>query len=165
MTQMKSKCTKGWFDRCSHAESRRCTCECGGANHGREVSGLGVIRRMLGGVAIGTASLFRPNNLKDYKKFIEVKRRKRSPELDFGVNWYRANPREWPLWRVSWIERTGELYATDGIGVEVLGIVKDKMTLDELHKKNLPYSELKIEKVLKGWADHHEIGWIKHQLA
>ena len=73
---MKTRCTKGWFDRCSHAESRRCTCACGGANHGREASGLGTIRRMFGGVAM-----------------------------------------------------------------------------------------LKIEKILKGWADHNEIGWIKQQLS
>ena len=28
-------CTKGWADRCADATGSRCTCECGGANHGK----------------------------------------------------------------------------------------------------------------------------------
>lgn len=27
-------CTKGWAERCAGARSLKCTCECGGANHG-----------------------------------------------------------------------------------------------------------------------------------
>lgn len=159
----RAKCTKGWFDRCSQAKTHKCTCSCGGANHGRESGGLGGI---FGGMRkhVGEqASLFQPAKTKDYKKWIAVKRRKLSPELDFGVNWYHASPREWPKWRISWIEKTGELYATNEREVEVLGIVKDHMTLNQLHKKNLPYSELKIEKVLKGWAEHHELDWIRNK--
>lgn len=29
------QCTAGWADRCAHARSPKCTCACGGANHGR----------------------------------------------------------------------------------------------------------------------------------
>lgn len=36
-----AKCTKGWYDRCSRATSRKCTCGCGGENHGVARPGIG----------------------------------------------------------------------------------------------------------------------------
>jgi hypothetical protein len=29
-----SNCSKGWANRCGHAKGKRCTCACGGENHG-----------------------------------------------------------------------------------------------------------------------------------
>ena len=37
-------------------------------------------------------------------------RRVRSVEVDFGV-WWRSSLGEWPTWRISWVEDTGELIA------------------------------------------------------
>jgi len=39
-------------------------------------------------------------------------RRAKSLEVDFGVFW-RLGKANWPQWRVSWIEATGELYAKE----------------------------------------------------
>lgn len=40
----------------------------------------------------------------------EDPRRRDSVEFDFGVNW-RSGGSTWPVYRVSWIEKTGEVYA------------------------------------------------------
>lgn len=34
MTATAPRCSKGWGARCAHAKGPRCTCACGGANHG-----------------------------------------------------------------------------------------------------------------------------------
>ena len=47
-----------------------------------------------------------------YQAWISDPRRARSPELDFGC-WWTLGGRDWPRWRVSWIEATGELYAKE----------------------------------------------------
>jgi len=47
-----------------------------------------------------------------YQAWISDPRRARSPEVDFGV-WWRLGKQNWPQWRVSWIEATGELYARE----------------------------------------------------
>ena len=55
-----------------------------------------------------------PELLEGYKEWITQPERARSLELDFGVHW--RLPPGIPLahhWRVSWIERTGELYARE----------------------------------------------------
>jgi len=48
----------------------------------------------------------------DYVAWIQDPSRGGSPEVDFGV-WWRLESQEWPTWRVSWIEKTGELYAKE----------------------------------------------------
>lgn len=35
-----AECGKGWTERCAHAKSKKCTCRCGGANHGKAVQKL-----------------------------------------------------------------------------------------------------------------------------
>ena len=39
-------------------------------------------------------------------------RRRRSGEVDFGSHW-KLDGKEWPLYRISWIADTGELYAIE----------------------------------------------------
>lgn len=78
-------------------------------------------------------------------------RREPSPEVDYGWHWY-LNPRarahcQGPTWRVSWIQNTGELYATDGERYIVFGV--------------LPRTE--VERVLQGWNDPRSA--IYHNLA
>ena len=74
-----------------------------------------------------------------------------SPELDYGVHWTDPPfpdeiPGALPRWRVSWVERTGELYAVcdraDATGhrpVRVYGVV---------------HGRAEIEGFLEGWSDH-----------
>lgn len=50
-----------------------------------------------------------------YVTWSSVLQRQLSPEVDYGVNWLLKGRGKMPLfpsWRVSWIENTGELYAT-----------------------------------------------------
>ena len=85
----------------------------------------------------------------DYKNWIEELTRAKSGEVDFGVNWtlngraaysraeLEGNREQ--LWRVSWIENTGELYAVEaGPGRFVL---LAKLDIRE-----------EVEKALSGWA-------------
>lgn len=50
--------------------------------------------------------------LEGYAEWIEEETRRRSGELDFGV-WWRVGEQDYPRWRVSWIDDTGELYARE----------------------------------------------------
>lgn len=47
-----------------------------------------------------------------YAAWIKDPKRRGSPETDFGVRWTQ-NGSNWPLWRISWIGWTGELYAVE----------------------------------------------------
>ena len=78
-----------------------------------------------------------------YKTWIAEQQRTRSPELDFGVWWRLIN--EWPHWRVSWIEDTGELYAVELIHQPDRYIVIAHFKTEE-----------EVEAAMRGWAkgDH-----------
>ncbi|ADR37716.1 hypothetical protein Ocepr_2268 (plasmid) [Oceanithermus profundus DSM 14977] len=81
--------------------------------------------------------------LLDYTTFIERPDRKISREIDFGVHWRMLDDRSPSPWRVSWIERTGELYAVE---VAPLG-----------HRRAIllgQYAERdEVEALLDGWAE------------
>ncbi len=80
--------------------------------------------------------------LKNYKEWIEKPQRKFSGELDFGVHWEMAMKRKgFPTWRVSWIEKTGELYA----------VRLD--TLDEFFILGKYPTREEVENAMSGWAD------------
>lgn len=78
--------------------------------------------------------------------------RRLSPELDYGVWWY---DRDHDPWRVSWVERTGEIIAVaQRTGqVEILG------RLGARHD---------VERVLEGWADicgsADSLDWVRLRL-
>lgn len=49
-----------------------------------------------------------------FDRWCQTARRRRSSELDFGCHWVCRDEASWlgaPLWRVSWIQDSGELYA------------------------------------------------------
>lgn len=88
--------------------------------------------------------------------FFADERRERSPEVDFGVMWTQEG--QWPNWRVSWLERTGELYALclggeDRDHVEVFGTIERRAN---------------VEEVMRGYADSpapHELDWVRRRVA
>jgi hypothetical protein len=78
---------------------------------------------------------------KDYKQWIGIPKRARSGEVDYGVWWTLAgSEREFPRWRVSWIENTGELYAcqTAKDKLIVLGVILERQAVGQ---------------VLEGWSN------------
>lgn len=94
--------------------------------------------------------------------------RKYSGEVDYGGYW-RLDP--WHgRWRVSYIEKTGEIYAVcsenRGSGpVLVLGFIPPDVVADR--RKELYYRTL--DSILKGWPEHcskpNSLQWIKKRLA
>lgn len=83
--------------------------------------------------------------------------RRRSLEVDFGVMWTDGGL-NWPNYRVSWVESTGEFYAVRLAGsrgaspVELLGVAEDREA---------------AEVALSGWAelDAMRLAWARLRLA
>ena len=89
--------------------------------------------------------------------------RRYSREADYGTGWYHG-PRS-PVWRVSYIQATGEVYAccaSTGL-VKVLGVVP----ADPAGPGECFY--LTLEKVLDGYADPdvtgHQLMWVRRRIA
>ena len=87
--------------------------------------------------------------------------RRRSPEADFGVHWRNYLGRD--SWRVSYVQRTGEVYATkwDGRGLTlVLGIVPTDPE---------PRWYDTLDHVFEGWADRcwgrGGLEWVRQRLS
>lgn len=83
--------------------------------------------------------------------------RARSWELDFGVMWHdgaRQPPQRWPLWRLTWVDATGELIVVRlGPGddlVRVLGTIPD---------------EQQVEAALAGWEYQSSLAWVEARVA
>lgn len=111
--------------------------------------------------------------------FADDPRRERSGEADFGV-WWREQA-AFPVWRVSWVEETGEVYAIclhgGGIDagrnavavaageptgrVEVLGVIPADLDA------SVPYAH--VEAALDGWADQcgkrDSLTWVRQRIA
>jgi hypothetical protein len=84
--------------------------------------------------------------------------RARSPEWDYGVHWIEREGMAWPIWRVSWIVETGELYAVKLAGdneVRVLGVVPK--VGDYPYNREQTWKAFNdaqtIEQVMKDWAE------------
>jgi len=102
--------------------------------------------------------------------YADVPKRMASPEWDFGVNWYSFRP--YPLWRVSWVVETGEVYAYCGARdtVRVLGIVPP--VGEYPWSAGMPaWTAFKdaqqIETVMDGWAEgdfHKSLAWVEQRL-
>jgi hypothetical protein len=69
-----------------------------------------------------------------------------SKETDLGC-WWTYLDRRRPRWRVSWIERTGELYAVQ-VAIPHMFIELGVFTREEIEEK------------MKGWADHYRLEWV-----
>lgn len=91
--------------------------------------------------------------------YAECEARRRSPEVDFGVLWQYGGWR-WPLYRVSWVEATGEFYAIRQGGdasnlpgeIELLGTVEGRE---------------RAEAALAGWAEQEpmRLAWARARIA
>jgi hypothetical protein len=100
--------------------------------------------------------------------------RKWSPEWDFGVHWTAGQ--RWPLWRLSWVVETGELYAfrqspdRPGPNVLVLGVVPmvGEYPHSGGHGAWVEFNKAQaIEAVLEGWAEAEprDLDWVRDRLA
>lgn len=108
-------------------------------------------------------------------EFYALPAREFSPEWDFGVMWRETPDKEWPLWRVSWIVNTGEIYAVSRDQYRLLGVVPavgeypnpkvgDSASLDKWHEFNRAQD---IEKVMEGWASgepHKPLSWVEARI-
>ena len=87
------------------------------------------------------------------------RRRERSPEVDFGIQW-RVHGQGWPLWRVSFIKDTGEVYAV------ALGPVNTVLLLGTFpvtgFDADVYYRDL--DEHLAGWPTHHDVEWVQYML-
>jgi hypothetical protein len=98
--------------------------------------------------------------------------RRFSGEADYGVGW-QVDGREWPRWRVSYVQATGEIYAVEQTGacrVRVLAVVEPDPVAPRdqlLYYRNTYYQTL--DRLLDGWADPdvsgHDLAWIEQRLA
>lgn len=92
--------------------------------------------------------------------YAQNEERRRSGEADYGV-WWTEPGRDWPRWRVSYIQKTGEVYAVQLTGgrVELLGVVSP----DDDH---IYYHTL--DHILEGWADvihaPGSLDWVRARL-
>ncbi len=131
--------------RCYFAKSKDCSCICGGQNHGIEVE-------LDSQDEPAQQSIFTRSMTKD--EFYKSKKRQRSRELDFRV-WWRDG-RNFPVYRVTWVADTGELYAIDQHDerLEILAIITD---------------EAELEKTLDGWAGvcglMNSLQWVRNRVA
>lgn len=133
------------LERCYNAKSSKCSCICAGVNHGIEVEANGPQQQSI--QANGTLRFI------TREEFYKNALRERSPELDFGV-WWRDGYNH-PLYRVSWLEATGEIYAIDQSEnrVEILGRARTRGD---------------IEQKLEGWAKvcglMNSLQWVRSKL-
>lgn len=102
----------------------------------------------------------RYNNIEAFYK--ENEERRRSGEADYGV-WWTAPGLNWPTWRVSYIQKTGEVYAIelkDNGMVGLLGIVPPDD--GEIYYQSL-------DRILEGWADAichpGSLTWVRNKLS
>jgi hypothetical protein len=99
--------------------------------------------------------------------------RRRSGEADFGVHWTERPARPFPVWRVSYIQATGEVYAVCLTGpglVKVLGTVPpdqdDRHVSGDWARGGTYYRTL--DRILHGWAEleprNRRLSWVKARL-
>ncbi len=89
--------------------------------------------------------------------WLDDARRWLSPESDYGVMW-RDGQCRWPLWRVSYVRDTGEVYAHQQGGqgrVRLLGWVPPDPVADP--DRETYYRTLDV--VLAGWENPDVTGW------
>ena len=97
-------------------------------------------------------------NIEDF--YAENEERRRSGESDYGV-WWTEPGQHWPRWRVSYIQKTGEVYAvqlTTGGQVKLLGLVPPD---------DGPIYYQTLDRILEGWvdvADPCSLDWVKARL-
>jgi len=97
-------------------------------------------------------------NIEDF--YAENEERRRSGEADYGV-WWTAPGQSWPKWRVSYIQKTGEVYAVqlNGGQVKLLGIVPPD---------DAPIYYQTLDRILIGWSgviqEPGSLDWVQARL-
>ena len=93
--------------------------------------------------------------------YAENEERRRSGEADYGVWWTEPN-QNWPRWRVSYIQKTGEIYAVELVErgqVKLLGVVPPDDT---------PIYYQTLDRILVGWANvinrPGSLDWVRARL-
>jgi len=126
--------------RCWNARGKICRCICNGRNHGNLTSQTTFLHQQ------------QNNSLKiqnGYRQWIETPERKFSGEIDFGC-WWGLHQREYPWWRVSWIEKTGELYAVNLSNDEYI-ILDNFKTKEGVERRMKGYCEPFSNMILTAW--------------
>jgi len=126
--------------KCWNAKGKVCRCICGGRNHGNLTISQATIFPHFEG---SFPQLIQNDSMKiqnGYKQWIETPERKFSREIDFGC-WWGLHQRKYPWWRVSWIERTGELYAVNLSNLNEYIILDNFKTKEEVEIRMKGYCE------------------------
>jgi hypothetical protein len=105
--------------------------------------------------------------------YAQDERRRRSPEVEFGTDWFDANGNRYEL---SWVEDTGELYAM----LELVPEADSWTPFGDIEVENLPVDRLvvtlvgnissrdEVERVLEGWQEEmgkpDGISWVAERL-
>ena len=168
---------------CENARHPRCRCRCGGRLHGRGHAAYQVQERaildqnkeitadqvdnLISVLTTQQAELPAPFPQRNriYPSldafYADNPDRQMSGESDYGTHW--TNPgQSYPLWRVSYIQKTGEVYAVQlgGAGVvQVLGTLAPDQ--DDIYYRTLNH-------VLDGWAEvcgqPGSLDWVRRRL-
>jgi hypothetical protein len=105
--------------------------------------------------------------------YAQDERRRRSPEVEFGTDWFDAKGNRYEL---SWVEDTGELYAM----LELVPEADSWTPFGDIEVENLPVDRLvvtlvgniisrdEVERVLEGWQEEmgkpDGISWVAERL-
>ena len=105
--------------------------------------------------------------------YAQDERRRRSPEVEFGTDWFDAKGSRYEL---SWVEDTGELYAM----LELVPEADSWTPFGDIEVENLPVDRLvvtlvgnissrdEVERVLEGWQEEmgkpDGISWVAERL-
>ncbi len=93
----------------------------------------------------------------NHAAFYDNEKRKRSPEIDFGV-WWTDERTSWPWsrYRVTWIEETGEVYCVSAERNPLYLVFGVLPTREE------------VERVLDGWAEEcgkaNSLAWVRERV-
>lgn len=128
---------------CWDAQSRDCTCVCGGANHGY---GEAAYRNQ--------STLFSLANTSSIDTFFADTSRRRSLQIVFGREW--RDGRKNDLYELIWICTTGEMCSLNHSNntIEILGVISDEQAARHMLSK----WEMVIESI-------NSLGWVRQQLS
>ena len=92
-------------------------------------------------------------------------RRELSGESDYGVHWHGPEKADFPCWRVSYIQSTGEVYALE-LGSRGRVLVLGTIPPDTYEPGRKYYQSL--DNILFGWADAcldgEPVTWVRDRL-
>ena len=101
--------------------------------------------------------------------YADDERRRFSPEWDYGV-WWNDGVRRWPVYRLSWVIETGDLYAVSPDELILLGNVPrvgDYPWSGAMDAWTRFKEAQTIERLLDGWAEvaGPSLGWVLDRIS